>query len=76
MLISSLIVLAFSFSELSSVAIVMATISALHLFTNLFMVPFLVKICISFDGFGRKLFMLKKRNNLSDLLKNDTKEEA
>ena len=74
--VASLIILAFSFSELASVATALAIISALQLVTNLLFVPFLVKICISFDGFGRKVFMLKKRNNLSSLSKSDTKEEA
>lgn len=65
---SSLILMIFAFSELSSVAISFAILSAINLFTNLCVVPFLVKIGISFKGFDRKLFLLKKRNSLDDLM--------
>ena len=61
--LASFILIAFSFGELSSVAIIFTACTFLSLFTNVFVVPFLVKICISFNGFGRKLFMLKKRSN-------------
>lgn len=65
---SSLILMIFAFSELSSVAISFAVLSAINLFTNLCVVPFLVKIGISFKGFDRKLFLLKKRKNLDELI--------
>lgn len=65
--ISSLVLIALSFSELTSVAISFAIISAVSLFTNLCVIPFLVKIGISFKGVDRKLFLLKKRNSLADL---------
>lgn len=63
---ASLIMFAFSFGELSSVAIVFTTCTALSLITNLLIVPLFIKICISFNGFGRKLFMLKKRSGILD----------
>ena len=65
--IASLIMMALSFSELTSVAISFAIMSALCLFINLCVVPFLVKIGISFKGFDRNLFLLKKRKGLVDL---------
>lgn len=65
--VSSLILMALSFSELASVAISFAILSALSLFINLCVIPFIVKIGISFKGLDRKLFMLKKRNSLIDL---------
>ena len=65
--VSSLILMALSFSELTSVAISFAILSALSLFTNLCVVPLLVKIGISFKGLDRKLFLLKKRKGLIDL---------
>ncbi len=64
---SSLILTALSFSELSSVAVSFAVLSALSLFTNLCVIPFLVKLGISFKGIDRKMFLLKKRKSLSDL---------
>lgn len=64
--LSALIMFAFSFGELSSVAIVFTACMFLSLLTNLLVVPFLVKICISFGTFGRKVFMLKKRSGISD----------
>lgn len=73
--LSSLILMAFSFSELSSVAISFAILSALSLFTNLCVVPFLVKIGISFKGLDRKLFLLAKRKNLDELVQDAAKEE-
>lgn len=69
---SSLIMMALSFSELASVAISFAILSAISLFTNLCVVPFLVKIGISFKGFDRKLFLLKKRKSLVDLESGET----
>lgn len=65
--VSSLVLIALSFSELTSVAISFAIISAVSLFTNLCVIPFLVKIGISFKGVDRKLFLLEKRNSLADL---------
>lgn len=65
--ISSLIMMALSFSELTSVAISFAIMSALSLFINLCVVPLLVKIGISFRGLDRKLFLLQKRNGLASL---------
>ncbi len=64
--VSSLIFLAFSFGEITSAAIVLAICSFLSLLTNLLIIPFLVKICISFGNFGFKLFMLKKRLDFSN----------
>ena len=71
---SSLILMALSFSEITSVAIAFAICSALLLFTNLVMIPFLVKIGISFNKFDRKLFMLKKKKSLSELSASANKE--
>jgi len=65
--VASLILMALSFSELTSVAISFAILSALSLFTNLCVIPLLVKIGISFKGLDRKLFLLKKRKGLIDL---------
>ena len=65
--VSALILIALSFSEITSVAISFAILSAISLFTNLCVIPFLVKLGISFKGIDRKLFMLKKRNGLTEL---------
>lgn len=73
--VASLILMALSFSELASVAISFAILSALSLFINLCVIPFLVKIGISFKGLDRKLFMLKKRNGLIGLDDEQTAEE-
>lgn len=64
---SSLIFIALSFGEISSAAIMFAICSFLSLFTNLLLIPFLVKICISFGNFGFKLFMLKKRKDFGSM---------
>ena len=64
--VSALVFLAFSFGEITSAAIVFAVCTFLSLFTNLLIVPFLVKICISFKNFGFKLFMLKKRMDFAE----------
>lgn len=72
---SSLILMFLSFSELSSVAISFAILSALSLFTNLCIVPLLVKIGISFKGFDRKLFLLAKRKNLDGLMNSENAQE-
>ncbi len=74
MFLSSLIVYAFSFGELASVSIAFTVCTFLSLLTNLFVVPFLVKICISFGNFGRKLFMLKKRAGISSIEEDLAKE--
>lgn len=65
MLVSSLVLLAFAFGELSSAAIIFAICSFISLFVNTLFIPFLIKLVISFGNFGPKLFMLKKRS-LSD----------
>ena len=65
--VASLILMALSFSELTSVAISFAILSALSLFTNLCVIPLFVKIGISFKGLDRKLFLLKKRKGIIDL---------
>lgn len=67
----ALLLLAFSFGELTSVAIILAIMAFLSLLTNLVIVPFLIKICNSFDGFGRKLFMLPKRANFETQAKEE-----
>lgn len=71
---SALVLLAFSFGEIASAAVVLAMFAFLSLFTNLLLVPFLVKICISFGNFGFKLFMLKKRLEFGSSTETDTKE--
>ncbi len=58
----SMLLFAFSFGELTSAAIIFAICSVLSIFTNLAFLPLIIKICISFEGFGRTLFMLKKRS--------------
>ena len=76
--VSSLILTMLSFGEISSVAIAFTIISALSLFTNLCLIPLLIKIGISFDGVGRKLFLLKKKRSLSELssdIDNQTQKE-
>ena len=62
MFMSALAFILLSFGELVSVGTIFAISAFLSLLTNIFVVPFLIKICLSFDGFGRKLFMLKKRS--------------
>lgn len=78
MLVSSIALMVLSFSEITSVAIAFAIISALGLFTNICLIPFLVKIFISFGKFDRKVFMLKRKISLSELSnknENSAKEE-
>ena len=67
---SSLALMVLSFGEITSVAIAFAIIAALVLFTNLCIIPFFVKIFISFGRFDRKVFMLKKKISLSEYSKN------
>ena len=74
--VASLIFIVFAFGEITSAAIVIAVCSFLSMFTNLALIPFLVKICISFGNFGFKLFMLKKRLDFSNSSKSaDVKED-
>lgn len=61
MLIASILLVVLSFGEISSAATVFAICSFLSLFTNLILIPLLVKISISFGNFGFKVFKLKKR---------------
>lgn len=69
--LASIALFAFSFGELTSFAIIFAICAFLSIFTNLLLVPLLIKICISFDGVGTKLFMLKKRSNLFETVDDD-----
>ena len=71
----SLVLIAFSFGEITSAAIVFAICAFLSLFTNLALIPFIVKICISYGNFGFKLFRLKKRLDFS-MNSDDTSKEA
>ena len=71
MLIASILLVVFSFGEISSAAIVFAICSFLSLFTNLMLIPLLVKISISFGNFGFKLFRLKKRLDFSNRIDED-----
>lgn len=64
MLIFSVVFYVCAFGELSSFSIIFAILSFLSLFTNLLLIPFLVKICISYGPNSQRLFMLKKRDNL------------
>ncbi len=73
MFLSSLAFVLLSFGELTSVGVIFATSSILSLLTNVFVIPFLIKICLSFDGFGRKLFMFKK-HDISALTDTEEKE--
>ena len=72
--LASLVLMALSFGELASVAISFAILSALSIFTNLCVIPLLIKIGISFKGLDRKLFLLKKRKGLIDLDENQTEK--
>lgn len=74
--LASLVLMALSFGELTSVAISFAILSALSIFTNLCVIPLLVKIGISFKGLDRKLFLLKKRKGLIDLDEEQTEKGA
>ena len=66
MFLSSMILFLLSFGELTSAAIIFTICMALSLLTNLFIMPLLIKICISFNGFGTKVFALKKRADISE----------
>lgn len=73
--ISALIFIAFAFGEISSAVIVFSICAFLSLFTNLALIPLLIKISISFGNFGFKLFRLKKRMDFSNMNENDSKED-
>lgn len=73
--VSALIFIAFAFGEISSAVIVFAICAFLSLFTNLALIPLLVKISISFGNFGFKLFRLKKRLDFSSMNDNNSKED-
>lgn len=60
--VMAIIVFAFSFGELTSASIVFAVCAFLSILTNFAIIPFLVKVGISFANIGQKLFMLKKRS--------------
>lgn len=79
MFLSSLAFIMLSFGELVSVGIIFAITSVLGLVTNIFVIPFIIKICLSFN-FGTKLFMLKKRSisEISEIesLENTEEKEA
>lgn len=76
-LITSLILLAFAFGEITSAALILAICAFISLFANLALIPLLVKILISFNGFGLKLFMLKKRSlSEEEGLTEETTKEA
>ncbi len=77
--LSALILVGFSFGQVSSAMVVFAICSFLAIITNVAVIPFLVKVGISFDKIDMKLFMLKKRSigfkaeneNVEDLEKED-----
>lgn len=71
----SLIMFALAFGELTSGIIIFTILIALSLFTNLALIPFLIKICLSFEGFGTKLFMLKKHADLTESASLNTEEK-
>ena len=60
--VMAIIVFAFSFGELTSASIVFAVCAFINILTNFAIIPFLVKVGISFANIGQKLFMLKKRS--------------
>lgn len=59
--LSSLIVIAFSFGEITSSAIAFAICAFLGILTNFAILPFIIKVGISYEKIGPRLFMLKKR---------------
>ncbi len=75
MFFSSLVFILLSFGELSSVGIIFAVATFLSLITNIFIIPLLIKIGISFGNFGTTLFMLKKRS-LSEVLEAEENENT
>ena len=77
LLITSLVLLAFAFGEITSAALILAICAFISLFTNLAFIPFLIKILISFNGVGLKLFLLKKRSlSEEEGLSEETAKEA
>lgn len=75
--IASIIVFAFSFGELTSASIVFAVCAFLSILTNFVIIPLCVKVGISFEGMGQKLFMLKKRSlGFNEKFEEVEKEEA
>ena len=76
LLLASLVFIAFAYGEIASAAIVFAVCAFLSLFTNLLLIPFLVKLCNSFGNFGFKLFMLKKRLDFSSRSNENADKEA
>lgn len=73
--LSSLIMFALSFGEITSVSIILATCFALSMLVNLALIPMIIKMCLSIRGFGRVIFNLEKRKNLLDLDEELAKEE-
>lgn len=73
--ISALIIFAFSFGELTSGIVIFAILMALSLLTNLLIIPFLVKVGISYKKIDVKLFMLPKRAIGFETNDDDAKEE-
>ena len=59
--LASIILFAFSFGQISSAVVVFAICAFLAILTNTLVIPFFVKIGISYNKIGLKLFMLKKR---------------
>lgn len=59
--IASLVLCGFTFSQISSATVIFAICVFLGILTNILIIPLLVKIGISFDKIGLKLFKLKKR---------------
>lgn len=73
--ILSLVCIGFAFGEISSVAVISAICAFLSLLTNIIIVPFFVKVGISYKKIDTKLFMLKKRA-IGFESSVDSKEEA
>ena len=73
--VSALIIFAFSFGELTSGIVIFAILMALSLLTNLLIIPFLVKVGISYKKIDVKLFMLPKRAIGFETNDDDAKEE-
>jgi len=72
--IASLVMFFFAFGELSSAVLVFTMCAFLSIVTNLLIVPLFIKVCISFDGVGTKLFMLKKRSAFAEIENNKEEE--
>lgn len=74
--ISSLIMFAFSFGELTSATVIFAICMGLSLFTNLLLIPLFVKLGISMTKAGSKLFKLPKREIGFEQVTDEEKGEA